>query len=160
MITIPLLRTIPFMLVPLSFAFAIFRYRLWDIDIIIRRTAVYSILTLTLTLVFFGSVVGLQALSQAILGEHQSSFATILSTLVIAALFTPLRRGIQNSIDRRFYRKKYTTEQVLAAFSTTLRNEVDLDELKSSILEVVEGTMQPDHVSLWLREADKPKPRY
>jgi hypothetical protein len=139
---------------PLAIGVAVLRYRLWDIDVIIRRTVVYSILTVILTLIYFGSVIALQELSQAILGEHQSSFATILSTLVIAALFTPLRRGIQNSIDRRFYRNKYTTEKVLAAFSTTLRNEVDLDELKSSILEVVEGTMQPDHISLWLRDTD------
>jgi hypothetical protein len=142
---------------PLTIGFAVLRYRLWDVDIIIRRTLVYSILTVILTLVYFGSVVLLQELFQLITGEHQSPVATVLSTLAIAALFTPLRRGIQERVDRRFYRKKYDAERVLAAFNSTLRNEVDLDHLKESILGVVEETMQPAHASLWLREV-KMKP--
>jgi hypothetical protein len=139
---------------PLAIGIAVLRYRLWDVDLIIRRTLVYSILTVTLTIIYFGSVVGLQEFFQKVTGQHQSPVATVISTLVIVALFGRLTRRIQDIIDRRFYRKKYDAEKVLAAFSTTLRDEVDLDRLKSTILEVVEETMKPAHVSLWLREVD------
>jgi hypothetical protein len=138
----------------LAIGIAVLRHRLWDIDLIIRRTLVYSILTASLTLVYFVSVVLLQELSQLITGQNQPPVATVLSTLAIAALFTPFRKRIQTFIDRRFYRRKYDAEQVLAVFSTTLREEVDLDHLTDSILELVKETMKPAYISLWLREAD------
>jgi len=138
---------------PVAIGVAVLRYRLWDIDILIRRTLLYSMLTIVLTLVYFGSVVVMQALLTALIG-HQSQAAIVLSTLGIVVLFTPLRRRIQSFIDRRFYRQKYNADKVLAAFSSVLREEMDLDHLTSSILKVVEETMPPEHVSLWLREVD------
>jgi len=138
---------------PVAIGVAVLRYRLWDIDILIRRTLLYSMLTIILTLVYFGSVVVMQALLTALIG-HQSQAAIVLSTLGIVVLFTPLRRRIQSFIDRRFYRQKYNADKVLAAFSSVLREEMDLDHLTSSILKVVEETMPPEHVSLWLREVD------
>jgi hypothetical protein len=145
---------------PLAIGLAVLRYRLWDIDLIIRRTLVYSILTVVLTLIYFSSVVGLQELFQVFTGQHQSPLATVISTLAVAALFGRLTRRIQDGIDRRFYRKKYDAQQVLAAFNTTLREEVDLDHLTDSIPQVVEEIMKPAHVSLWLREVDvRPRER-
>jgi hypothetical protein len=145
---------------PLAIGLAVLRYRLWDIDLIIRRTLVYSILTVVLTLIYFSSVVGLQELFQVFTGQHQSPLATVISTLAVAALFGRLTRRIQDGIDRRFYRKKYDAQQVLAAFNTTLREEVDLDRLTDSIPQVVEEIMKPAHVSLWLREVDvRPRER-
>jgi hypothetical protein len=143
----------------LAIGVAVLRYRLWDIDLLIRRTLAYSILTVILTLVYFGSVVSLQALFQLITRQHQSPIVTMLSTLTIVGLFTPLRRRIQARVDHRFYRQKYNADQVLANLSTTLREEVNLDQLANSILEVAEETMQPVHVSLWLGVATSPKSR-
>lgn len=137
------------LLIPLSLGFAIHRYRLWEIDIIINRTLVYSILTALLALVYFGSVIGLQFLLHGFTGGNQ--FAIVGSTLLIAALFQPLRHRIQNSIDRRFYRRKYDAARTLAAFSATLRDEVDLNQLREQLVAVVQETMQPTFVSLWLR---------
>jgi hypothetical protein len=144
---------------PFAIGMAVLRYRLWDIDLLIRRTLVYSILTAILTLIYFGSVVSLQALFQLITRQHQSPIVTVLSTLIIAALFTPLRRRIQERVNHRFYRQKYSAEQVLASFSITLREEVNLGQLTNSILEAAEETMQPTHVSLWLSSASSPRSR-
>jgi len=139
-----------FTLIPISFAVALLRYRLWDIDIIINRTLVYSALTIILTGVYVGLVIGLQALLRGIINQG-SGVAIVISTLVIYFLFQPLRRGIQRIIDRRFYRSKYDAAKIIEAFSATLRAETDLDQLREQLLAVVQETMQPAHVSLWLR---------
>ncbi len=142
------------LLIPFSLGFAILRSRLWDIDILINRTLVYGTLTAILALVYVGSIIAFQALLRGLF--HQTSdVAIVISTLVIFALFQPLRKRIQAIIDRRFYRRKYDAAKVVAAFSATLRHEVDLDQLREHLLAVVQETMQPAHISLWLR---KPQP--
>jgi hypothetical protein len=135
---------------PLAAAVAILRYRLYDIDVIIRRTLVYAVLTTLLTLLFFGGIIVLQSLFVALTGQR-SDVAVVASTLVIAALSTPLRLRIQKVIDRRFFRRKYDAERVLAQFAATARNETDVDRLTAELVEVVQETMQPAHVSVWLR---------
>jgi hypothetical protein len=137
---------------PLTIGVAILRHRLYDIDLLIRRTLVYSVLTICLALVYFGSVIGLQSLVPTFNRPARHPLVTVISTLAIAALFTPLRRRIQESIDRRFYRRKYDAEQILAAFRTMLRSEVNLDSLTGELLRVVKETMQPAHASVWLRK--------
>jgi hypothetical protein len=138
--------------VPIFTGVAIARYRLYDIDIVINRTLVYGALTAALAAVYFGGVATLQALFRALTDqEQQPQLAIVVSTLVIAALFDPLRRRIQSFIDRRFYRRKYDARKTLEAFSATLRDETDLRLLNDHLVEVVAETMQPAHVSLWLR---------
>ena len=135
---------------PIAFMFAILRYRLYDIDVIINRTLVYGSLTGILAAVYVGSIVGFQALARNVV--HQDSpVAIVVATLVVTGLFQPLRFRIQASVDRRFYRSKYDAQKTLAAFSAALRQEVDLETLQDSVLRVVRETLQPEHISLWIR---------
>jgi hypothetical protein len=139
---------------------AVLKYRLYDIDRIINRTLVYGLLTAILVAVYVGGVAASEATFRALTGqEQQPQIAVVASTLVIAALFTPLRRRIQSFIDRRFYRRKYDTAKTLEAFSAQLRNETDLDTLGGDLVDVVRETMQPAHVSLWLREPARKQAR-
>jgi len=139
-----------FMAVPIAVGFAVLKYRLYDIDLIINRTLVYGSLTVTLVALYFGGIVMLQRVFVVLTGE-ESTLAVVASTLLIAALFTPLRRRIQSFIDRRFYRSKYDAAKTLETFSATLRDETDLQALNDHLVGVVAQTMQPIHVSLWLR---------
>jgi hypothetical protein len=136
--------------IPIAIGIAILRYRLYDIDIIINRTLVYGSLTATLVLLYFAVIVVLQRLFVLLSGQ-QSTLAVVASTLLIAALFNPLRGRIQSFIDRRFYRRKYDARKTLETFSAKLRNETDLDALSADVVGVVRETMQPEHISLWLR---------
>ena len=145
--------------IALCFGIAILRSHLYDIDVLINRTLVYGLLTAVLAVIYVGSIIGLQALVSTITGHFslasQSPLVLVVSTLVIAALFQPLRRRLQQIIDRRFYRRKYNAARTLAAFSAMLRDEVDLGELHEQLLAVVEETMQPVHISLWLRASSQ-----
>ena len=137
---------------PIAIGVAILRYRLYNIDVLINRTLVYGSLTALLAAVYFGGVTATQAIVRVLTGqEQQPQLVVVVSTLVIAALFNPLRRRIQSFIDRRFYRRKYDAAKTLAAFSAKLRDETDLDALSDDLVGVVREAMQPSQVSLWLR---------
>jgi len=148
-----LLLPIGMMAIPVAIAIAILRYNLYDIDLIIRRTLQYAILTGLLALVYFSSVVLLQNLFETFAGQ-QSPLVIVISTLAIAALFNPLRLRVQTFINRRFYRQKYNAEQTLANFAAIARDEVDLDKLTASLVRVVEQTMQPESISVWIMQGD------
>jgi hypothetical protein len=145
-----------FSFVPVLFAagYAVLRYRLYDIDLLINRTLVYGSLSVMLAVVYLGGVAGLQRLLSPVTGQD-SQLAIVASTLAIAALFNPLRRRIQDFVDRRFYRKKYDATRVLEAFSARLRDETDLDRLNGDLMAIVRETVQPEHVSLWLRSPER-----
>jgi hypothetical protein len=143
---------IVFMGFPITIGLAVFKYRLYDIDIIIRRTLQYGLLTGILAVIYFGGVVLTQSIFSALTGNADSPIITVISTLAIVVLFTPLRSRVQNFIDRRFYRAKYDAERTLAQFAATVRDEVDVERLTDALLGVVEETMQPESVSLWLAE--------
>jgi hypothetical protein len=142
------------LLIPISISVAVLRSRLYDIDVVINRTLVYTILTTVLGLLYFGSIALLQAVLLALTGQG-AQLAVVASTLLIAALFNPARRRTQSLVDRRFYRGKYDAERVLAAFSGRLRDETNLDRLSEDLLDVVRETVQPERVSLWLRARDE-----
>ena len=142
--------------IPIAMISAMLRHRLFDVDVLINRTLVYGTLTATLILVYIGSVVLLQTLFRTIIGS-ESQLAVVASTLAIASLFNPLRRRIQNLVDRRFYRSKYDAAKTLAEFSSKLRGETDLDALSDDLVGVVREAMQPAHISLWLRPDSAPR---
>jgi hypothetical protein len=147
---------VTFSAVPIAVGFAVLNYRLYEIDLIINRTLVYGTLTITLVVLYFGGIVVLQRIFVTLTGQ-QSTLAVVASTLLIAALFTPLRRRIQGFIDRRFYRRKYDARRTLETFSIKLRDETDLEALNNDLVGVVRETMQPAHVSVWLRPETAPK---
>jgi uncharacterized membrane protein YhdT len=144
--------------VPIAIGIAILRYRLYEIDLLVNRTLVYGSLTAMLAVFYFGGVATTQAIFHTLTGqEQQPQLAILVSTLAIAALFNPLRRSIQSFIDRRFYRRKHDARMTLETFSTTLRDETDLDALSGAPVGVVQDTMQPAHVSFWLRRDPAPR---
>jgi hypothetical protein len=145
--------------IPTAIGFAVLKYRLYDIDLLINRTLVYGTLTVSLAAVYFGGVAATQSIFRALTGqEQQPQLAVVVSTLAIAALFGPLRRRIQNVIDRRFYRRKYDAARTLEAFGARLREETDLKTLSDDLVSVVEETLQPRHASVWLRPPDDAEP--
>jgi hypothetical protein len=141
------------MLIPITIGIAILRSRLFDIDVIIRRTVTYAVVVALLLVVYFGSVILLQRIFAGIVGDN-SEIVTVLSTLAIAALFVPLRNRIQDAIDKRFNRQRYNAQHVLEKFAVTVRDETDLDKLSAELVSVVQETMQPKSVSVWFKKAD------
>jgi hypothetical protein len=156
-LTEPISTAIGYVTIPLGIGMALLRYRLWDIDTLINKALVYGLLTGLLGALYAGLIIGLEHLAGAITGGETAKqpIALVVSTLAIAALFLPVRRHLQALIDRRFYRRKYDAEKTLAAFSATLRQEVDLEQIRAQVLAVVQETMQPGHVSLWLRQPER-----
>ncbi len=136
---------------PVVFGFAIFKYRLYDIDIIVNRALVYGLLTLLLALIYFGSIIVLQRIFTTLTGQ-QSNLAIVISTLVIAVLFNPLRLRLQGGIDRRFFRQRYDAEQALQDFALTARDEVDADALRAELQRLIERTIQPAHITVWMSD--------
>ena len=143
-------------LFPIGLGVAILRYRLWDIDLILRRTLIYSTLTGLLVLAYFGSVVVLESLSGLALGDSRTPLVSVVSTLGIAALFVPLRARVQRAIDRRFFRRRYDATRILSEASTGLRDETDLARLTAHVENVVADTLAPAHVALWLNAGPRP----
>lgn len=143
--------------IPIAIGIAILRYRLFDIDVIIRRTLTYALVTALLAIIFFSSIVLLQTVFGSVFNTNQSELITVLSTLAIAALFVPVRNRIQHEIDKRFNRKKYNTQQVLNDFGKTVRDETDLVKLTARLMQVVDETMQPKTVSVWLKKDERRK---
>ena len=146
-----------FVIIPVTLGISILRYRLWDIDILIRRTLQYTLLTGLLALAYFGGVVVLQAIFSPLTRQTNSPLVTVITTLGIAALFNPLRIRVQNFIDRRFFRQKYNAAQVLVQFAVTARDEVEMEKLAAALQSVVQETMQPDQVGIWLRPPQNSK---
>jgi hypothetical protein len=144
--------------IPVAIGFAVMKYRLYDIDVVINRTLVYGTLTAMLILVYVCGIISLQYLFRLLTGE-ESNLAVVASTLAIAALFSPLRRRIQSFVDSRFYRRKYDARKTLEAFGSRLRDETDLEKLCEDLAEVVDETMQPSHISLWLKFPSTLPPR-
>ncbi|HLV98682.1 MAG TPA: hypothetical protein VKT82_08405 [Ktedonobacterales bacterium] len=144
-----------FLPIPIFFGIAILRSRLWDIDTLINKALVYGSLTALLGALYAGLIIGLQALASLFTRLDQQPIVLVISTLAIAALFQPVRKRLQSAIDQRFYRQKYDAEKALAAFSATLRNEVDLEQVRAQLLAVVHETMHPSHASLWLRQPER-----
>ena len=145
---------------PICIGIAVLRYRLWDIDLIINKALVYGLLTTLLAAVYAGLIIGLENLAGHISSQGAQPPVIVVSTLAIAALFQPLRHRIQQVIDRRFYRRKYNAARTLAAFSATLRHELDLTTLSEHLVEVVQETMQPTSISLWLQPPSHPHPSW
>lgn len=139
---------------PVSLSIALLRYQLWDIDLVIRRTLIYGLVTLLLGLGYFGGLTLLQSLLIPVTGQ-QSALAIVITTLMIAALFNPLRSRVQRVIDRAFYRANYDAQQTLEDFSEQLRDEVNLDDIQRELFIVITNTMQPEDVSLWLAGLEK-----
>lgn len=146
-----------YLMIPFGLGISLLRYNLFDVDTVIRKTAQYAIVTVLLALIYFGAVILLQRAFSDVTGQT-STAAVMLSTLAIAALFNPVRRRVQAFIDRRFYRRKYDAEQVLARFATTARDETDLDTLAAELVQVIQETMQPEYVSIWLKETNARTP--
>jgi hypothetical protein len=153
---IPIVEVLGFLSVPVAIGNALLRYRLWDIDTVIRRTLVYGLLTGILGTLYAGLIIGLEALAGLFTGQVAQPVVVVVSTLAIAALFLPVRRRIQAFIDQRVYRRKFDAQKTLEAVSATLRTAVDVDDLRGQVLQVVQETMHPDRVSLWLRPLERP----
>jgi hypothetical protein len=147
-----------FAAIPVAVGFAILRHNLYDIDIIIRRTLIYGALTALLAFIYWAGIVGLQALLRPITGVG-NDLAVVATTLLVAAIFLPLRQRVQGFIDRRFYRRKYDAARTIVAFGEYVRDEVELDRLAGRLVDVVDETMRPAYVSLWLRETASGSPR-